>query len=189
MRPWLLILMSSIASVSCFGRIGMHSGAPGVRAESYANEKYSYHFEVPTPFMCVSNTPPSPNHGCGIDFRDGAVFWVDGMYNVLGWMSPSDALDSQVDDLLKAGMRIDQIQREPAKLDSLTAGRLRVTYWDPSKQALCSEDLVIAIRPVEDDPGFVYTVAMAGDAASVVSHETFFAEALKRWHIDSPARP
>ncbi len=149
----------------------------------YNNVEYLYSFKMPDGFLCVSNAPPSPNHGCRINLSKTpeSYIWVTGKYNSTDSLSPADELLRMMDPLIKDGMRITILKRTVCNLGNLSGERLAIDLKNEEITESIVEDKVVAFRIVKDYGEIIYTVGLVTTKSRYESDKKIFELVLKSW--------
>lgn len=154
----------------------------------YRNPNYLYSFTIPAGMVCLSDPPPAPHHGCGIDLSEDprAYVWADGSYNSLDRVSPDDAMRDNFDSLMKEGTEIVVLKRSSMSLDGLPAERLIVRYKHREDKESTVEDAVIALRHLKDWGNMIYTLGLISTPSRFEEEKVVLESILASWKNEPP---
>jgi hypothetical protein len=157
----------------------------------YRNPNYLYAITLPPGVVCLSDPPPVPQHGCGIQLSEdsSAYLWVDGSYNTLERVSSSDALRDQCDEFLQEGTEVVVLKHVSTLLGDLPAERLTVRYRKVGEITATVKDVVVGLRgEIENYGDMIYTIGLISPESRFANDDKIFEAILQSWTNELPSK-
>ena len=163
----------------------------------YSNFDYAYSALVPKGMIALLNgTPPTPNHGFGIDLTSPqsiswirnkqepeAMLWVDGSYDSAEYGSPRVVIRNELKWLSEKHNRVRLMTKSPTPLGSLRGLRFVIAYEDSGRQMI--EDTIVAFRSqLGEGSDIIYTIGLTTPASRYDEYKGRLVDIQQSWIID-----